>query len=174
MCVKHWFSCTFVKGMSQEVTILRQRTKQHAQSHVGVPSTWRLTINYLIEVIFSAYVCILGKQWDLQVSELVSVIAQSCLTLHNPMDYSLPGYSLNSHPLSKGFSRILEKEYWSGHPLPSAGDLPDPGIEPGTPVLQVDSLPSEPPVRNLVKWGTIKKTGIYDSSLEQGSPVSRI
>ena len=41
-------------------------------------------------------------------------------------------------PLSMGFSR---QEYWSGLPLPSLGDLPDPGIKPGSPALQVDSLP---------------------------------
>ena len=35
--------------------------------------------------------------------------------------------------------------YWSGLPLSSPGDLPDPGIEPGSPPLQEDSLPSEPP-----------------------------
>ena len=33
-------------------------------------------------------------------------------------------------PLSMGFSR---KEYWSGLPFPSPGDIPDPGIEPGPP-----------------------------------------
>ena len=44
--------------------------------------------------------------------------------------------------LSMGFSR---QEYWSGFPFPSPGDLPDPGIEPGSPALQADSLPSEPP-----------------------------
>ena len=38
------------------------------------------------------------------------------------------------------------KFYWSGLPLPSPGDLPDPGIEPRCPALQVGSLPSEPPV----------------------------
>ena len=38
------------------------------------------------------------------------------------------------------FSR---QEYWSGLPFPSPGDLPDPGIKPGSPALQVDSLPSE-------------------------------
>ena len=42
-------------------------------------------------------------------------------------------------PLSMGFSR---QEYWSGLPFPSPGDLPNPGIEPGSPALQVDSLPS--------------------------------
>ena len=45
-------------------------------------------------------------------------------------------------PLSMGFSR---QEYWSGLPFPSPGDLPDPGIEPGSPALQADALTSEPP-----------------------------
>ena len=43
---------------------------------------------------------------------------------------------------SMGFSR---QEYWSGLPFPSPGDLPNPGIEPGSPALQTDTLPSEPP-----------------------------
>jgi len=37
------------------------------------------------------------------------------------------------------------QEYWSGLLFPSPGYLLDPGIEPGSPVFQVDSLPSEPP-----------------------------
>ena len=41
-----------------------------------------------------------------------------------------------------GFSR---QEYWSGLPLPSPGDIPDPGIEPKSPTLQADTLTSEPP-----------------------------
>jgi len=41
-----------------------------------------------------------------------------------------------------GFSR---QEYWSGLPFPSPGDLPDPGIKPGSPALQADTLTSEPP-----------------------------
>ena len=40
-----------------------------------------------------------------------------------------------------GFSR---QEYWSGLPFPSPGDLPDPGIEPGSPALEADALTSEP------------------------------
>ena len=35
------------------------------------------------------------------------------------------------------------QESWSGYTVPSPGDLPDPGIEPGSPALQVDSLPTE-------------------------------
>ena len=41
-------------------------------------------------------------------------------------------------PLSMELSR---QEYWSGWPFPSPGDLPDPGIEPGSPALQADSWP---------------------------------
>ena len=42
--------------------------------------------------------------------------------------------------LSMGFSR---QEYWSGLPFPSLGDLPNPGIQPGSSVLWADSLPTE-------------------------------
>ena len=45
-------------------------------------------------------------------------------------------------PPSMRFSR---QEYWSGLPLPSPGDLPDPGIKPRYPALQADALSSEPP-----------------------------
>ena len=38
-----------------------------------------------------------------------------------------------------------KQEYWSGFPFPSPGDLPHPGIEPESPALQADSLPSDPP-----------------------------
>ena len=47
-------------------------------------------------------------------------------------------------PLSLGFPR---QEHWGWLPFPSARDLPDPVIEPGSPALQGDSLPSEPPGR---------------------------
>ena len=43
-------------------------------------------------------------------------------------------------PWSMGFSR---QEYWRGLPFPSPGDLPNPGIEPGSPALQTDALPSK-------------------------------
>ena len=59
-----------------------------------------------------------------------------------------------TYPLSMGFSR---QEYWSGLPFPSPGDLPHPGIEPVSPSLQADALPSEPP-------------GKSDSQLKCSSP----
>ena len=51
-------------------------------------------------------------------------------------------YVAHQGPPSMEFSR---QEYWSGLPFPSPGDLPDPGIKPGSPALQADALPSEPP-----------------------------
>ena len=56
------------------------------------------------------------------------------------------------------FSR---QEYWSGLPCPPPGDLPNPGIEPRSPTLQMDSLPSEPP-------GKTKNTGVGSLSLLHG------
>ena len=74
------------------------------------------------------------------VLELCVLIAQSCPTLDNNMDYS------QQAPLSMEFSR---QEYWSGLPFSSSGDLPHPGIEPRPPTLQAESLPSEPPGKPL-------------------------
>ena len=76
-----------------------------------------------------------------------SEVTQSCLTFCDPMEYSLQA------PPSMGFSR---QEYWSGLPFPSPGDLPDPGIEPGSPALQADALPSEPPGKSFKR-----KKGTY-------------
>ena len=56
-------------------------------------------------------------------------VTQSCLTLCNPMNYTV--------------MEFFRPEYWSGQPIPSPGDLPDPGFKLGSPALQVDSLPAE-------------------------------
>ena len=58
-------------------------------------------------------------------------VTQSCPTLATTWAVA------HQAPLSMGFSR---QEHWSGLPLPSPGDLPDPGIEPESPALQADSF----------------------------------
>ena len=58
--------------------------------------------------------------------------------------FAIPWTVAYRAPPSMGFSR---QEYWSGLPFPSPGDLPDPGIEPRSPTLQADPLPSEPPAK---------------------------
>jgi len=56
-------------------------------------------------------------------------LLQSCLTLCDPMDYKVLGFS--------------RPQYWSREPFPSLGDLPNPEIGPRSPALQADSLPIE-------------------------------
>ena len=67
-----------------------------------------------------------------------AIIRKGKVKLLNPVAYQAPP--------SMGLSR---QEYWSRLPFPSPGDLPDPGIEPESPTLQADALPSEPPGKKV-------------------------
>ena len=108
----------------------------------------------------------------IEFEKVYMLVVQLCLTLCDPMNYRPPGSSdhgiLQARilewvvvkvtqlcptlatpwtvackvSLSMGFSR---QEYWSGLTFPSPGDLPDPEIEPRSPALQADPLPSELP-----------------------------
>ena len=71
----------------------------------------------------------------------VKVKLLSCVRL-----FATPWTVAHQAPPSMGFSR---QEYWHGSPLPSPGDVPDPGIEPRSPALEVDALTSEPPGKNI-------------------------
>ena len=83
-------------------------------------------------------------------------MAQLCPTLCDLLDCGLPGSSV--HGISQ--ARILERVA-----IPFSGDLPDPGIEPGPPALQADTLTSEPPGKPMyLKW-VILDFGI---NLEEG------
>ena len=79
------------------------------------------------------------------INEQCVLVAQLCPTTCTVASQAL---------LSVEFSR---QEYWSGLPLPSPGDLPDPGIEPWSPALKTDSLPSEPPGKPLMSSRKLSK-----------------
>jgi len=64
------------------------------------------------------------------------------------MDYS---------PSDSSVHGISRQEYWSGLPLPPPEDLPDPGIKPGSPALQADSLLSEPQGKPIILLTTSPK-----------------
>ena len=92
-------------------------------------------------------------------------VTQSCPTLCHPMDYTVHGIlqaripKWVAFPFSKGSFQPRDRtqvsiitdtffyqlsyweaqEYWSGYPIPSLGDLPDPGVKPGSSASQVDS-----------------------------------
>ena len=75
-------------------------------------------------------------------------------------------------PMSMGFSR---QEYWSGLPLPSPGDLPNPGIESGSPALQADTLTSEPPRKPiLVHCSCCVASVVSDSVRPHGLQPTRL
>ena len=82
-----------------------------------------------------------GSLWK-QTMKVQVLVAQSTLTLCDPMDCSPPGSSVH------GPSR---QKYWSGLPFFPPGNLPHPGIKPTYPTLEADSLPSEPPGKSKNK-----------------------
>ena len=69
-------------------------------------------------------------------NNVLCLVAQSCLTLCDPMDCSLPDSSVHGDSPGKNTEWVT---------MPSFRDLSNPGIEPRSPELQVDSLPSAPP-----------------------------
>jgi len=59
-------------------------------------------------------------------------------------------------------SMEYRQECWCGLPFPSPGELPDPGIKPGSPTWQADALPIEPPyVKILKKYYQIISNNVY-------------
>ena len=87
-------------------------------------------------------------EWQSQVQVVTCVlVSQTCSTLCDIKDCSLPGSSVHG---------IFQQEYWKGLPFPSPGDLPNPGVQPGSPALPPD--PSLGSV-NLLEWLTeLRKT----------------
>ena len=75
----------------------------------------------------------------------------------------VPGLEPNARNAGE---KRLGQEYWSGLPFPSPGDLPDPGIEPSSPTLEADALPSELPGKP--KQMTLTKALL---SVSSGRPI---
>ena len=102
-------------------------------------------------------------------------VKSSCPTLWDPMDCSLPGSSVHW---------IIQARKLEWLPCPPPGDLPNPGIEPGSPTLQADSLPSELPGKPRVilkhlalcptwrkcSWNVSMCPGCFKSSELLGKP----
>ena len=85
----------------------------------------------------------------------VCVCVCVCKLLGHVRLFATPWIIAHQDPLSREFSR---QEYCRGLPLPSPGRLLDPGIKPGSPALQADSLPSETPVKPTKRFCGPKKT----------------
>ena len=96
----------------------------------------RLKTAQLILLISKISAKCIGK-YNVHKTKVIKITKMSVLVVP---DSVTPWIKAHQTLLSMGFSR---QEYWSGLPLPSPGDLPHPGIEPRTPALQIDSLPTE-------------------------------
>ena len=121
MNIQYWFplGCTGwislqSKGLSR---IFTNMTVQKHQFFSAQPSPWSNS---------HIHTWLLEKPWD-------SLVTKTCPSLATPWNVACQA------PLSMGFSR----QYWSGLPFPSAGNLPDTGIKPRSPASQVDSLRTE-------------------------------
>ena len=75
------------------------------------------------------------------ISDSLQIVKMKVKSLSRVWLFATPWTVAYQAPQSMGFFR---QEYWSGLPFPSPGDLPNPGIEPWSPALQTDALPSEP------------------------------
>ena len=122
------------------VSCLCSSQKEHTQdcSQSQLPSRQPYTIpTNLIFVSCSKFSSFCGlHQYPNRKNQKSVLVPQSCLTLFGP--WTVAHQAL----LSMGFSR---QEHRSGWPSPSPGDFREPGMEPGSPALQADSLPSESP-----------------------------
>ena len=104
---------------------------------------------------------------DISISMTETKIRMSCSAC--PILFNLTDCA-HQGPLSLGFSR---QEHWSGLPVPSPGDLPNPQIKPGPPALLAGSLLSQPPgkLNKNSNQEIMKKTGslIYCRWTENGT-----
>ena len=135
----------------------------------GVRHDWVTNTLYTWYTCYVCYRCQYGESQFLRIILLLCAVlclaTQSCPSLCDPVDCSLPDFSDLG-----GFSR---QEYWSGLPCSPPGDLPNPGMELRCPTLQVDSLPFEPPGKpNNTGVGSLSHSrNLSDSGIEPGSPA---
>ena len=97
------------------------------------------------------------SQWLRACFCVLCLVIQSCLFLCDPMDCNPPGFFVHGDSSGKNTGGLA---------CPSPGDLPNPGIEPRSSALQMDSLPSELP-------GKPKNTAVDSLSLLQGIFLTR-
>ena len=93
--------------------------------------------------------------WHTETEVSTFILWNRCESLSRVRHFVTPWTVAHQAPLSIGFPR---QEYWSGYPCPPPRDLPNPGTEPGSPALQADSLPSEPPGNPSVVYKTEGKS----------------
>ena len=130
-------------------------------------------------LLYGAVQCLIEcvtHPWPLPVDANITLCHTSHYNKKCLPAYSVASGSLQHHGLQParllcpwGFPR---QEYWSGLPCPPSGDLPNPGIKPGSPTLQADSLPPETPRKSQNTAQPIPSPGDHsDPGIKLGSPA---
>ena len=88
--------------------------------------------------------------------------------------WSVVSNSLLPHELAPLSMRFSRQQYWSGLPFPSLEDLPDPGIEPGSPALQADALLSEPPGKPFKLCLVLHRVGHHPCITDKKTSLERL
>ena len=122
-----------VHGVAKSRTRLKQLSSSSSSAELKL--TVILPDHFEAIAQFSCHCCF----WEISVCVCVCVCVKS---LSHVRLFTTPWTVAHQAPLSMGFSR---QGYWSGLSCASPGDLPNPGIKPGSPALQADALSSEPP-----------------------------
>ena len=110
LVTKQWQQCTYTHWYTYTNTQIYKHIHIHINIHIDI---------HICIYIYNAHIYI-------YIHTHIMIVKVKCPTLCEPLDCSPPGSSVH------GISR---HELWSGLPFPSPGDLPDPGIEPGSPAL---------------------------------------
>ena len=110
--------------------------------------------------------CIVGRRFTVWATREVHAIQSNVSSLSRVRLFATLWTIANQAPPSMGFSR---QEYWSEVPFPSPGDLHDPRIQPGSPSLQADALPSKPQGKPCHPVGPCYLSILYRSSSSSSS-----
>ena len=122
---------------------------------------WPNVLLLIFVCMFFNFLAALSGMWNL--SSLTR--DQTCVLCNGKWKWKWSRVQLFSTPWTITYQALLSmgssrQEYWSGLPFPSPGDILDPSSKPGSPTLQADTLPSEPPgkpemkVQSLNHWTT--------------------
>ena len=127
---------------------IKNKTKQNKTPRCKLFSLWILNTQRVI----SKFIQVkkrnrVGKGVREQYVKVKVLVIQLCSTLCDPMGCSPPDSSIHG---------ILQAKYWGGLRFLSPGDVPNPEIESRSPVLQADSLLSEPPGKLIMYFGRLR------------------